>query len=77
MKDNFEMPGLQFVGTICEKRVNDGAPIPLFEPKEPTDRPSINTLEGWCRLVAESKARHVEEDAAKASKADGEQQNSA
>jgi len=45
--NGFNNSGLHFVGLISDERVNDGSPLPLFEPLSPKDRPSINTPEGW------------------------------
>lgn len=57
MFNPFDIPELRYVGDISCEDVNDGAPMPLFEPVEPEDRPNINTLEGCNRLAAEINRR--------------------
>ena len=47
----YNIPGLIYVGTIENPKVNHGNPVPLFKPITPKDRPSINTLEGWNALA--------------------------
>ena len=49
--DLYKIPGLVFKGFVQAENINGGNPIPLFECKAPTDKPSINTLEGWCAAV--------------------------
>lgn len=53
-----DIPGCTFVGYIQANNVNGGRPVPLFEPTAPTDRPSINTLEGWNAMVDASNRRY-------------------
>ena len=57
MFNPFDIPELRYVGDISCEDVNDGAPMPLFEPVEPENRPSINTLEGCNKLAAEINRR--------------------
>ena len=47
MFDPFNAPGLRYVGEYSHPQVNHGQSLPVFEPVEPKDRPSINSLEGW------------------------------
>ena len=47
MFDPFKAPGLRYAGEYSHPQVNNGQPLPVFEPVEPKDRPSINSLEGW------------------------------
>lgn len=44
-----EMPGFVYIGEIETPR----GVFPHYKFREPTDRPSINTLEGWNRKIAE------------------------
>ena len=43
----FFIPGCTFIGYIAAGNVNNGSPVPLFEPAPPPGKLSINTLEGW------------------------------
>ena len=43
----FNISGLRYVGYTSNPRVNNGQPVPLFEPVTLVGRPSINTMEGW------------------------------
>lgn len=48
----FEIPGCVFIGYTQAENVNDGQPVPLFEPAPPpAGRLSINTLEGWTQAA--------------------------
>lgn len=47
MEDIPKIPGCIFRGYASHPDVNNGEAVPLFSFAEPTDRPSINTLEGW------------------------------
>jgi hypothetical protein len=65
MFDPFNSPALQFDGHISHPQINNGQPLPLFQPVAPEGRPSINTLDGWNQLVAETERRHREAVAVK------------
>ena len=56
--DPYNASCLRYVGHISCEEVNEGKPLPLFEPVAPEGRLSINTLEGWNRLVEEQERRH-------------------
>ena len=47
MFDPFKAPGLRYVEHISHPQINNGQPLPVFEPVAPEGRPSINTFEGW------------------------------
>lgn len=47
MINPFNRQGMRGVGEVSHPQINDGRPLPLFEPVSPKDRPSINTMEGW------------------------------
>lgn len=51
-----EIPGCIFAGYTEHPNINEGKPIPIFEPITPKDRPDINTLEGWT-LTADKQNR--------------------
>lgn len=51
MLDLFHTPGLRYVGDITDGRINEGQPLPVFEPVDPEDRPGINSPEGWNALA--------------------------
>ena len=57
MFDPFKFPGLRYVEHISIEGINNGEPLPLFEPVPPKDRPGINTLEGWMRSCVESNTK--------------------
>lgn len=43
----FDNPSLRYAKDISHPRINNGQPVPLFEPVAPEGMPSINTLTGW------------------------------
>lgn len=50
-----QLPGLSYIGTITNPHVNQGAPVPLYEP---VNHPGgINTLEGWNALADKQNRR--------------------
>ena len=47
MINPFNCQGMCCVSEVAHPQINDGRPLPLFDPASPKDRPSINTMEGW------------------------------
>lgn len=56
--NSHNIPGLTYIGEISNPAVNNGQALPFFECKEPTERPSINTVEGWNALCRKQDRKH-------------------
>ena len=50
MFNPFEASCLRYVEYTSHPQVNNGQPLPVFEPVKPEAHPSINTLDGWNAL---------------------------
>lgn len=57
MFNPFDVPGLRYVGQVSHPQVNNGEPVPQFEPVAPEGKLSINTLEGWNKYATEGNRR--------------------
>ena len=53
------IPGLKFAGWVRIQGVNQGKPMVLYDIREPKDRVSINTEQGW-NALAERMCRSCE-----------------
>ena len=56
-----EISSLRYVGEISHEKVNEGQPIPLFEPVAPAGKNSINTREVWNTLAERQDRRAFEQ----------------
>lgn len=54
---NVNMPGMRYLGHVSHEQVNQGQPVPVFEPAAPAGRPSINTREGWNAVAERANTR--------------------
>lgn len=57
MINPFNNQGMCCVGEVSHPQINDGRPLPLFEPASPSNRPSINAVEGWNAAAEKANSR--------------------
>ena len=57
MFNPFNCPGLRYTGDISCENINDGTPLPVFEPVVQEGHPDINTLDGWNALCDRANRR--------------------
>ena len=57
MINPFNRQGMRGVGEVSHPQINDGRPLPLFEPVSPKDQHSINTMEGWNAAAEKANSR--------------------
>ena len=51
------IPGCVFIGYVSDDNVNNGSPVPLFEPIPSPDKQDINTMDGWNTIADQGNRR--------------------